>query len=224
MSEQRIAPATGFPIVTTVRDALYDRIPLAQAEIALLGTSAFARLERIQQLGFVSRIWPGARHTRFEHSLGVMHLTRLAVDHLRSSAEGRWLTDQDARVAVAAALLHDIGHYPFSHAIEELGPPIVPHERVGRRIITGPEIAPILEDHWGIDAERVASFVDPDGQALPAADTLLRGILSGTLDMDKLDYLPRDARACNVPYGGVDTSRLIDALFVVNVETEAGGA
>ena len=122
--------------------------PLGRPDLALIGTAPFVRLERIQQLGFVSRVWPGARHTRFEHSLGVMHLTRLAIDHIRSNPEGRWLTDGDARVAVAAALLHDIGHYPFSHAIEELGSPIVPHERGGRRLIEGSQIGPILEDAW----------------------------------------------------------------------------
>jgi uncharacterized protein len=222
MIEPRTAPATGFHIKTTVRDALYDRIPLGQPDLALIGTAPFARLERIQQLGFVSRVWPGARHTRFEHSLGVMHLTRLAIDHIRGDPAGRWLTNGDARVAVAAALLHDIGHYPFSHAIEELGPPIVPHERGGRRLIEGPEIAPILEEAWGVDPHRVANFVDPNGADLPPADRLLRGVLSGALDMDKLDYLPRDARACNVPYGGVDTARLIDALTIATIEGPGG--
>src|SRR5262245_48103570 len=96
-------PATGFPIETTVRHALYDRIPLSRPEIALISTPEFGRLERIQQLGFVSRVWPGARHTRFEHSLGVMHLTRLAVDHLRAAPEGRVIGDDEARVTVAAA-------------------------------------------------------------------------------------------------------------------------
>jgi uncharacterized protein len=222
MIEPRTAPATGFHIKTTVRDALYDRIPLGQPDLALIDTAPFARLERIQQLGFVSRVWPGARHTRFEHSLGVMHLTRLAIDHIRGDPAGRWLTNGDARVAVAAALLHDIGHYPFSHAIEELGPPIVPHERGGRRLIEGPEIAPILEEAWGVDPHRVANFVDPNGADLPPADRLLRGVLSGALDMDKLDYLPRDARACNVPYGGVDTARLIDALTIATIEGPGG--
>jgi HD superfamily phosphohydrolase len=217
MTAPGTTPATGFAIETTIRDALYDRIPLAGPELALLGTAAFARLERIQQLGFVSRVWPGARHTRFEHSLGVMHLTRLAIAHLRSTPDGGWLTDEDARVAVAAGLLHDIGHYPFSHAIEELGPPIVPHEQAGRRLIEGPEIAPILEAAWGVDPARVAALIDPHDDDLPAGDRLLRGVLSGALDMDKLDYLPRDARACNVPYGGVDSSRLIDALTVVRI-------
>jgi HD superfamily phosphohydrolase len=218
MTDPHLVPGTGFPIVTTVRDTLYDRIPLAREEIALIDTAAFARLERIQQLGFVSRVWPGARHTRFEHSLGVLHLTRLAVGHLRATSEGRRLTDEDARVAVAAALLHDIGHYPFSHAIEELGPPIVPHELAGREIIRGPEMAPVLESYWQIEPSRVAAMVDPIGVGLPASDRLLRGVLSGALDMDKLDYLPRDARACNVPYGGVDTARLIDALQIARVD------
>jgi HD superfamily phosphohydrolase len=100
----------------------------------------------------------------------------------------------------------------------------VPHEEAGRRLIEGPEIAPILEGAWGVDPARVAAFIDPRGTDLPAGDRLLRGILSGALDMDKLDYLPRDARACNVPYGGVDTSRLIDALAVVRVPgPEANG-
>jgi HD superfamily phosphohydrolase len=222
VAESGVTPATGFPIETTVRDALYDRIPLSQPEIALISTPAFGRLERIQQLGFVSRVWPGARHTRFEHSLGVMHLTRQAVAHLRTIGQGEDISDDAARVAVAAALLHDVGHYPFSHAIEELGPPIIPHERASRRIIESTEIGTVLEEEWGIEPHRVAAMVDPGGGPQEAPDRLLRGILSGALDMDKLDYLPRDARACNVPYGGVDTARLIDALRIGM--TEGGGS
>jgi HD superfamily phosphohydrolase len=200
-----------------VRDALYDRIPLSAPELALMDTRAFQRLDRIQQLGFVSRIWPGARHARYDHSLGVLHLTRQAVAHLRASSAGQWITREDARVAAAAALLHDVGHYPFSHAIEELGSPIASHEAVGRHLIEGDEIGPILRREWGIDPSRVAAIINPAGQELPEADRVLRGVLSGPLDMDKLDYLPRDARACNVPYGGVDAQRLIDSLRLAEV-------
>ena len=217
-------PGTGFPVATTVRDALYDRIPLAPPELALIGTRAFLRLDRVQQLGFVSRVWPGAKHARYDHSLGVLHLARLAVAHLRATPGGASIGDTDARVAVAAALLHDIGHYPFSHAVEELGHPILPHEAVGRRLIEGPELAPILRDAWGVDPARVAAMVDPQDRDLPPTDRLLRGILSGPLDVDKLDYLPRDARACNVPYGGVDTARLIDALGIADVPAGNGAA
>ncbi len=205
-------PGTRFPVTTVVRDALYDRIPLAEPELAIIGLPSFLRLERIQQLGFVSRIWPGAKHARYEHSIGVFHLARLAVAHLRAIPDGAWITGEDARTLCAAALLHDIGHYPFSHAVEELGAPIEPHERVGRRLIEGPEVAPVLKEMWGVDPGRVAAVIDPGDVALPPADRTLRAILSGPLDVDKLDYLPRDAQACNVPYGGVDTSRLIESL------------
>lgn len=211
-------PGTGFGVAGTVRDALYDRIPLSEPELALIGTRAFLRLERIQQLGFVSRVWPGARHARFDHSIGVMHLTRQAVAHLRSTGAGGWITDSDARVAVAAALLHDVGHYPFSHAIEELGDPVLPHEVVGAELVLGDEIAPILREQWGIVPERVASVISPSSVAvMHSHDRVLRQVLSGPIDMDKLDYLPRDARACNVPYGGVDTARLIDALRLAEI-------
>jgi hypothetical protein len=204
-----------------LRDALYDIVPLADAELCLIDSQAFLRLERIQQLGFVSRVWPGARHTRFEHSIGVFHLARQAVEHLRRRRDGGWITDEDARTMCAAALLHDIGHYPFSHAIEELGDPVVSHERVGRDIVLGAEIAPILQQQWRVDPERVAAIIDPAGHQLCTADALLRGILSGPLDVDKLDYLPRDARACSVPYGGVDASRLLDALIFATPPGEA---
>ena len=209
-------PGTAFPVATTVRDPLYDRIPLGEPELAIIGTPAFLRLDRVQQLGFVSRVWPGAKHTRYEHSLGVLHLARLAVAHLRSQPSGAWITIEDARTVCAAALLHDIGHYPFSHAIEELGPPILPHEAVGRRLIedVAGEIAPILRERWDVDPGRVAALIAPAGRDLPPADAILRGLLSGPLDVDKLDYLPRDARACTVPYGGVDTARLIEALTI----------
>lgn len=220
-TDPRRTPGTAFPVATYLRDTLYDLVPLAAAEVRLIDTQAFLRLERIQQLGFVSRVWPGARHTRFEHSIGVFHLARRAVEQLRERPDGAWITDTDARTLCAAALLHDIGHYPFSHAIEELGDPVVPHERVGREIVLGAEIAPILEQDWGVDPMRVATIIDPAGQILPPADTLLRGILSGPLDVDKLDYLPRDARACSVPYGGVDTSRLLGSLLFATPPAEA---
>lgn len=204
-------PSQRFLPATVIRDQLYDRIPMSRPELALLSTPAMQRLERIQQLGFASRIWPGARHTRFEHSLGVLHLARLALQHLRQSDE---LSDQD-RAFLAAALLHDVGHYPFSHAIEELGPPIRPHEAVGRDIICSGEVAQILGDDWQVDPADVAAYIDPD-HAARMPDPVLAALLSGPLDIDKLDYLPRDARACGVPYGGVDTERLIASLRIID--------
>lgn len=205
---------------THIRDSLYDRITLTGAETRLIQTEPFLRLDGIEQLGFVSAVWPGAKHTRFEHSLGVAHLMRQAVGRVRAETGSDAIDDEAERTAVAAALLHDIGHYPFSHAIEELGAPIAPHEQVGRRIIERSQISAVLAEELRVDPSRVAGLIDPGGagRALSAVDQLLRGLLSGPLDVDKLDYLPRDARSCNVPYGGVDAVRLIDALRVAEVD------
>jgi uncharacterized protein len=231
-SEPVVQPATqhnwtdsmGFPLLpdeqptNIVRDSLYDLIPLGPREEKLINTAAFLRLQRIKQLGFVYRVWPGATHTRFEHSLGCYHLAVRALRSLLQRGEDGGLygiSISSIQTLVVAALLHDIGHYPFSHTIEELGPPIIPHEQVGRTIIEQSEIATILERDYHLSPERVADFIDPPKtKALPADDELLSHLLSGALDVDKLDYLPRDARACNVPYGGVDVSRLLSALRV----------
>lgn len=210
--------------VNTVRDSLYDLIPLGRRELKLINTAAFLRLQRIKQLGFVYRIWPGATHTRYEHSLGCYHLMVRALRGLLARGDQGGLNGiekSSIRVMIVAALLHDIGHYPFSHTIEDLGAPIIHHEKVGRSIIEKSEIATILERDYQLSPERVADVIDPPvGKLLPPGDALLSHLLSGALDVDKLDYLPRDARACNVAYGGVDVARLLDALRVHNVHGE----
>lgn len=214
----------GFPLlpdeqpISTVRDSLYDLIPLGPREEKLIGTAPFLRLQKIKQLGFVYRIWPGATHTRYEHSLGCYYLAVRALRSLlqRGADGGLYgVSTSSVRTLLVAALLHDIGHYPFSHTIEELGSPIVLHEKVGRAIIEQSEIATILERDYHLSPQRVADFIDPPKtRSLPADDELLTSLLSGALDVDKLDYLPRDARACNVPYGGVDVARLQGALRI----------
>src|SRR5579875_2126774 len=217
----------GFPLLpderpcSTVRDSLYDLIPLGPREVKLISTAAFLRLQGIKQLGFVYRIWPGATHTRYEHSLGCYHLAVRALRALlQRGADGglEGVSVSSMQTLVVAALLHDIGHYPFSHTIEGLGTPVVLHEQVGRTIIEQSEIATILERDYRLSPERVADFIDPPrNRPLSPDDELLSHLLSGALDIDKLDYLPRDARACNVPYGGVDVARLLGALRVQEV-------
>jgi uncharacterized protein len=214
---------TGQPLlpdeqpISTVRDSLYDLIPLGSREEQLISTPTFLRLQQIKQLGFVYRIWPGATHSRYEHSLGCYHLTVRALRSLLLRGDNGGLNGISScsiKTLVVASLLHDIGHYPFSHTIEELGHPIEMHEKVGRSLIENSEIATILERDYHLSPGRVADFIDPPeaGAAISSDDLLLRQLLSGALDVDKLDYLPRDARACNVPYGGVDVSRLLGSL------------
>jgi HD superfamily phosphohydrolase len=216
--------AAGLPLLpdeqpkSTVRDSLYDLIPLGSREEKLIGTAPFLRLQKIKQLGFVYRVWPGATHTRYEHSLGCYYLAVRAMRALLQQGDNGGLfgvSVSSVQTLVVACLLHDIGHYPFSHTIEELGYPIIAHEKVGRSIIENSEIATILERDYHLSPERVADFIDPPKtKMLPAGDELLASLLSGALDVDKLDYLPRDARACNVPYGGVDVARLQLALRI----------
>jgi HD superfamily phosphohydrolase len=215
---------TGLPLlpdeqaVSAVRDSLYDLIPLGPRELKIIGSVPFLRLQQIKQLGFVYRVWPGATHTRYEHSLGAYYLMLRALRALlQRGREGglAGIAPDSIRAVLVATLLHDIGHYPFSHTIEELGAPIILHEKVGRAIIEKSELATILERDYQLAPERVADLVDPPKhRALHPDDELLSSLLSGALDVDKLDYLPRDARACNVPYGGVDMSRLQAALRV----------
>lgn len=204
--------------VSTVRDSLYDLIPLGPREIKLISSQPFLRLQQVKQLGFVYRIWPGATHTRYEHSLGTYYLALRALRGLllRGSEGGLdGVATSSIRTLLVATLLHDIGHYPFSHTIEELGGSVILHEKVGRAIIEKSEIATILERDYQLSPERVADLIDPPKhQALLPDDELLHSLLSGALDVDKLDYLPRDARACNVPYGGVDMARLQASLRV----------
>lgn len=203
-------------IVGTIRDSLYDRLPLTRADTVLMATPQLLRLDEIRQLGFINRVWPGAKHTRFEHSLGVAYLIRQALERLTMLPLDPGLTPitpVDRRTLAAAALLHDVGHYPFSHCIEELGPPIEPHEVVGRRLIETTALADLLSTTWSVAPERVSQLIAPH-QPLTGVDALLVQLLSGALDMDKLDYLPRDAKACNVPYGRVDTPRLLESLRI----------
>ena len=167
---QHWTDAEGLPLlpdeqpVSTVRDSLYDLIPLGPREEKLIGTAPFLRLQKIKQLSFVYRVWPGATHTRYEHSLGCYNLAVRALRSLLQHGDEGGLDGisiSSVQTLVVAALLHDIGHYPYSHTLEELGYPIVLHEKVGRSIIVNSEIATILERDYHLSPERVADFIDP---------------------------------------------------------------
>lgn len=209
---------------TVLRDSIWGDVELGENELALIDTPAFQRLRGVRQLGFTDLVFPGAHHTRFEHSLGVAHLARQAVGRLRSLPSTPPLADPEVRAFLAAALLHDIGHYPFSHAVEELEvEQIRDHEELAAETIRGEPVAGILRERWGVDPGDVAWLVagDDDGAAEARGEglRLLRLVLNSGLDVDKLDYLVRDARAANVPYGMVDVQRLISSLDVFRDET-----
>jgi len=194
-----------------VRDPLWNTIRLDPVAVRIVDTLPFQRLRYIRQLGFAHLVYPGATHTRFGHALGVYHLTGTALRLLRergSVPEEVWA---DAALVPYAALLHDIGHYAFSHAVEELEPERIPgdHEEVSATFFQSPELADALAG-LGEDAPaRIHAIIRGEG------DNPLRGLVSGSLDLDKMEYLRRDARFCGVPYGEVDVDRLLQALVLL---------
>ena len=190
-----------------------DTVPLTPRVRALLDTAAVRRLARISQLGLVALVYPGATHSRLEHSLGVY---RLALEFLRRLRRDerfeRTVTAGDAAAFVAAALLHDVGHWAYCHPLEDMGLPELPrHESLLPAILGGAEVATVLRSQWGLEPARVASLVE--GTATDPAGLILQSLLSGPIDVDKMDYLARDSLHAGVPYGRhFDQERLLASL------------
>jgi HD superfamily phosphohydrolase len=188
-------------------------VPLTHRVRQLIDSAPFCRLGHISQLGLVRLIYPAANHTRFEHSLGVFLAAIEYLDHL--AADERFaaaVTPKDAELLLAAALLHDIGHWPFGHPIEDLGLANFPeHEELALRGIQSDEVAAVLRDDWGLEPSEVANLVA--GNLHTPAQRILGSILSGPIDVDKIDYLMRDSLHAGVPYGRhFDRRRLIGSL------------
>ena len=200
-----------------IRDPVWGYIHVPDPVLALVDTEDFQRLRNITQLGYVHLVYPGARHSRFEHSLGVYHLAKQFLIRLLDSDPPLELGEEDVRVFIAATLLHDIGHYPFSHTLEELMPFFVLHEERAWQTIEDRDgaIYQVLKESFQIDPVRVANVIDYKNKdrEVPAADLLLANILSGTLDPDKIDYLLRDSMFCGVPFGeSVNRDRLAASI------------
>lgn len=191
-----------------IRDPLWDNITLDGAALAVLDTPAVQRLRYVRQLGHAFLVYPGATHTRFEHALGAYHLTRRALAALESRAALGPASDSERKAVALAALLHDIGHYPFSHALEEAG--FLSHEVQGVASLGQGELRDALQQLGGPALQAEVGALIQGRSTSP-----LQGLISGPLDLDKIDYLCRDSRMCGVPYGTVDVDRLLATLTVV---------
>ncbi len=297
-------PSQGLRFEGKIRDPLHDTIPFTAAEKAVINTPAFQRLRRIQQTAFIKYVFPGATHTRFEHSLGVMHmsgvmLSRLIANQTRlleslgeaieaqaplvqssfslteqmhgSLRETRraihFLSSPEVAQALRfAALLHDIGHAPYSHSMERFLPtwgefaaalptleapeylrdslarkidarlarnPALARTRVRHEVYTLLLVAriftrgePFLGPSMGQD---VCAIVDLDVPPTPGGalarsglQSLLHEIVSGELDVDRMDYLMRDSRQCGVVYGFFDAGRILDSAgFYFDARTDS---
>jgi len=166
-------------------------------------------------------VFPGANHTRFEHSLGTYDLSLRYLERLLRVPDFRDLCDsieEAVKIMVLSALLHDIGHYPYSHWVEEIGSfsrggHFPSHERRAADIIQSGPIRSLIESEWGVDVQAVCNIIadTPSG----SQQELLRSIINSFLDVDKLDYLIRDSIHCGVDYGkGIDRERILDSLYV----------
>jgi HD superfamily phosphohydrolase len=194
-----------------VRDLLWQNIALEPAAAEVVDSPAFQRLRYVRQVGHAFLVYPGATHSRFEHALGAYHLARRALAILEQRGELAGLSAADALFIRLGALLHDVGHYPFSHALEESG--FTSHERLGEELLGRAPLAGLLEAHGFSDpAARFGALIRG------ASDHPLAGLISGSIDLDKLDYLRRDALMCGVPYGQVDVDRLLHCLAVVELD------
>jgi len=200
-------------------------VPLTPRVRRIIDTPQFRRLASVSQLGLVSMVYPGATHSRFEHSLGVYRLALLFIKRLAHDERFvRLVTPRDAELLIAAALLHDVGHWPFCHAIEDLRLPGVPtHEALAAELLEQDELASALGDDWGLEPSEVAALIgapksatrngrDAVSNQSPSA-SILASLLSGPIDIDKMDYLFRDSLHAGVPYGrNFDQGRLIGSL------------
>lgn len=197
---------------TTIRDPLWKDIKLSRAFKSILLTPTVQKLGRIKQLGPTFHLYPGAVHTRLDHSLGVYHIGFSILQSLFGQNRELPITEEGALTFLCACLLHDIGHFPFAHSLKEL--PLASHEAIACTMIREDTVLHKAIEMAGLNAERVGSIIDEHQETTDEEILLYRSILSGTLDPDKLDYLNRDAFFCGVPYGTQDVSYIVDRLVV----------
>jgi len=215
-----------------IRCPVHGFITLNDWEWEIISHPAFQRLRRIRQLGWTDLVYPGATHTRFEHSLGVMHVATLmyeavaqrSFEVLKSElAYTREGLDRHKTLVRLTALLHDVGHGPFSHAAEELLPTCeggatrFQHEDYSAAIIRH-QLREVIEDHplnrnYDFRVEDITSLLEGSSQAKHAL--FWRELIAGQMDADRLDYLLRDSLHIGVDYGRFDWRRLLHTIEVV---------
>lgn len=180
-----------------IRDPIHQNILLKEEDLKVIDTMPFQRLRRVKQTGMVYLVYPGAQHTRFEHSIGVRHLAELILSTLKMY--GLEINEDDELTLLSSALLHDIAHLPFSHSLNILDEEA--HERLAEDIITRSEVRDVLTS-LGISPKNVSFCIKGRGT--------FSSIIKSEIDADRLDYLQRDAYYCGVAYGVIDSRILME--------------
>jgi HD superfamily phosphohydrolase len=207
-------------------DPVHGDIGLSKLETELIDTPTFQRLRRIKQLGFAYTVYPNARHSRFEHSLGVMHIMSRILESFRNKDKSA-VPENDYRKLRIAALLHDIGHYPYSHLMEKIDwdseqkyitkkgqdkeesvpPPnkYPKHDKLGEIVITRRKDIKERLENDDIDPRDIAALIKGQHQSI-------LNLINASLDVDRLDYLVRDSLNTGLPYGKVDINYIVNNL------------
>ncbi len=200
----------------SIFDPVHGPIALRGVALDLVGTPEFQRLWGVRQTGFAHLVFPGANHTRLEHSLGAYWVAEQMAARLG-------LDEADTQRVTAGALLHDIGHGPFSHTLD--GPMVEvlgrPHERLSCARIEGTDPTwpaeksdvPGVLERYALEPRSIARLIDPREGI--SSSRLLRSLLHGPIDADRIDYLQRDAYYTGVAHGAIDAVRLLDTLRAV---------
>jgi HD superfamily phosphohydrolase len=214
-----------------IRCPVHGFIRLNDWEWNVIAQPAFQRLRRIRQLAWTDYVYPGAMHTRFEHSLGVMHTATMLYDSIvRNSAQllkselayNEAGFERDRQLVRFASLLHDVGHAPFSHAAEDLFPERSSGERYVHEdysvAIIASELRSAIEEHplnsnYSLHAEEITALIKGDASARKTV--FWRDLITSQMDADRMDYLLRDSYHAGVQYGKFDLHRLINTIMAI---------
>jgi HD superfamily phosphohydrolase len=194
-----------------IRDPVWKHIYVSRELLRVVEQEQFQKLDRIRQLGPAYLVYPGATHTRRSHSLGVFHIARRMITTLVRKNRDMTISLDGVKAFLCAALLHDIGHYPFAHSLKDLA--LEAHEALAARTILT-DFSRVIRGSLGIEPEAVASIIDRGSRYSGAENVgFYWKILSSVIDPDKLDYLNRDAFFCGVPYGIQDVDFILEELY-----------
>ena len=201
-----MSSTTELNYVKYIYDNIHGNIGVTETELKIIDTKIFQRLHRIKQLGPANMVYPGATHSRFAHSLGAMFVMEQYLQHVKHDGNPIVDSDDERQKLRLAALLHDVGHYPFSHSLEE---PIEhkfnghKHEQHSINIIKN-----ILKDNLG--TYKPKEITDIIEKKVP--NSIYSTLISSEMDVDKTDYLQRDSYHTGVGYGNIDVARLLRTL------------
>jgi len=197
-------------MIIEIMDPIYGLLKLNDVEREIVDTAEFQRLRRIKQLSSANFVYPSANHTRFEHSLGAMHLAGVMGEVLTNKG---YISSDEIQKLRLAGLLHDVGHGPFSHLFEDAVSKKYKtnHEEIGRRIITESAISDVIKK-YGYDPVEVAQLAN----GIYPNNPFMNAIIAGPLSADLMDYIQRDSYYTGAIYGRVNVMKIINSMHVYN--------